>query len=114
MSVAANYCTDCRAALHRHGLCDPCKTGRARIVAARKSARPRREHHPAAIDPAKLRVPEPLPALFDAALRVATGKGTTADAAEVTAAVPGYDAEFAARVTMLRWYFHDAGKGWYK
>jgi hypothetical protein len=61
----------------------------------------------------KPRVPKPSKALFRAALRVANGRGTPADAARVRREFPGRELVFAARVVVLRGLFHEDGAGWY-
>lgn len=54
-------------------------------------------------------VPRVSATLFRVALRVATGGGSARDLAAVRKAVPGYDAGFAARVVLIRWYWYEGG-----
>lgn len=63
----------------------------------------------------KMNVPKHPAALTAAARRVATGLARAGDAAKVLRAVPGYDAEFAARVIVLRglWHRNESAKEWY-
>jgi hypothetical protein len=107
-------CAHCKCKLPRNGTCEECKKNAQHLLAVRQDRGSKgKESHPSGRDYRKYRVPRVSQALYEVALRVATGAGRPGDAKKVRAAFPGHELVLSARVLLIRWFWHKGGE-WYE